>query len=132
MYSLDCGHKLCIKCSGQWFRKNPSCPCCRKEIPLFSRSTRSLNVAKQLYNDSLLVWEHVVQMMNVMSIDECIDMLINYVDFFFVDEDNRPYWYRPEMESFKRNVQMFMTFVYSHKILYPEHEYKILEIFHSL
>ena len=89
-------------------------------------------MAKQLYEDCLLVWKYVVEYMGVLGTDECIEMMINFVDFFFVDEDNRPYWYRPELQVFKAEIQKLTSYVYGHKIFYPDHEYKILEKFHSL
>ncbi len=133
VYSLDCGHKLCLQCSVQWLRKNATCPCCREKTTLFSKRTRSREVAKQLYKDSVLVWNHVAEYFHVLPPDECIDMLIRYVDFFFMDEENRSYWYRPELQDFKNSIKTFTKHVKDNlEISYPEHEYKIFELFHSV
>jgi hypothetical protein len=47
MFTLDCHHKLCIKCACIWIPVHASCPLCRSKCTvLFSKNTRSDATAK--------------------------------------------------------------------------------------
>lgn len=93
---------MCIQCSIGWLLKKPTCPLCRKACLLFCRATRSKGKAYELMSEAFMIWNHIRDMY-----DSRIPMsiLATYIRNYFLDEEHRKLWYRPELVDFKHQFQ---------------------------
>ena len=98
LLSLECGHGLCLRCSGKWLRNSPTCPLCRKTTLVCSRSTRSREKSEDLLR-FMFSYENMIRDLNINVDDVFPDTIhvVRFLDIIFVQEKHL--WYRPDMYS---------------------------------
>ena len=96
LLSLECGHGLCLRCSGKWLIKNPTCPICRQNTLVCSRSTRSREKSENLIR-FIYYYERLIRDHNIEEVFPDIADVVSFLDIIFVREKH--IWYRPDMYS---------------------------------